>query len=402
MVTSRGRCQMTNREADFSQAVKDLVARRAGHKCSLPKCRQSTSGPAGRGASASVGQAAHIYSASPKGPRGSGGLSLAELRAQENAIWCCGNHGRLIDAVGGVDYQPRTLAGYRRLAEARAAVEFGGQKPPGVGWFYGLRLGTAPKVAGDQRLEFGQLTALVGPNGVGKTLVCDCLAGISSRDRWDRWREAAKSAPFSFDVEYYDPEPHDVRVALTGTNTTWVRDGSSRVMVPLPVQVIRHSMTETPKLPSKYSRYHKDTVGFLAKAVGVTKATFQSVLPLPETPISFALQTPNGDSLDVMIPGPDGVHERSYGVLSVTEQRRVRLSMVLAVCEEIAKLHPTLLVLDDFGYIFDEDWRRTVLDELGNDRGFQILGSFLSDDDLGEWQVVRMREEADGTHLRRA
>lgn len=393
---------MTNRVADFPKAVRDLVARRAGHRCSLPKCRQPTSGPAGKGVSASVGQAAHIYSASSKGPRGSGGLSLTELRAQENAIWCCGNHGSLIDAAGGVDYQPKTLAGYRRLAEARAAVELGGQKPPGVGWFFGLKVGTAPKLVAAQQLELGQLTALVGPNGVGKTLVCDCFAGISARDRWDRWRDAAKNVPFSFQVGYFDPEPHDLSVALTGTNTTWLRDGSSRVMVPLPVQVIRHSMTETPDLPSKYSRYHKDTVGFLAKAVGVTKATFQSVLPLPETPICFALQTPNGDSLDVLIPGPDGVRERSYGVLSVTEQRRVRLSIVLAVCEEIAKLHPTLLVLDDFGYIFDEDWRRTVLDELGKDRGFQILGSFLSDDDLADWQVVRMREEADGTRLLRA
>ena len=118
---------------------------------------------------------------------------------------------------------------------------------------------------------------------------------------------------------------------------------------------------------------------------------------MPKTPISFALQTANGDTLDVMLPGADGVHRRSYGVLSTTEQRRVRLSIVLAVCEEIAKLHPTLLVLDDFGYIFDDDWRRAVLNELRKDRGFQILGSFLSDDDLADWQIVRMREEADGT-----
>lgn len=392
---------MTSRLAEFPKGVKELAAQRAGYHCSLPKCRQATAGPAGKGASASIGQAAHIYSASPKGPRGSGGLSLAALRAQENAIWCCGKHGSLIDAVGGVDYLPKTLAGYKRLAEARAAVELRGKKPPGVGWFFGLELESAPRIAADEQLELGQLTAVVGPNGVGKTLVGDCFAGISARDRWNRWRDAANTVPLSFRVDYFDPEPHDLTVTITGDNTTWVRDGASRVVVPLPVQVIRHSMTETPTLPSKYSRYHKDTVGFLAKAVGVTKATLQSVLPLPETPVSFAVQTVDGDSLDVMIPGSDGVHKRSYGVLSVTEQRRTRLSIVLSVCEEMAKLHPTLLVLDDFGYIFDEGWRRAVLDDLGTDRGFQILGSFLSDDDLDEWQVIRMREEADGTHLLR-
>lgn len=72
---------MTGRgEADFSQPNRRSLAERAGFRCSVPYCGLLTIGPgAEKDKSASIGTAAHIHSASLKGPRGRGGLTDADL-----------------------------------------------------------------------------------------------------------------------------------------------------------------------------------------------------------------------------------------------------------------------------------------------------------------------------------
>jgi len=83
---------------DFLASVKAEVAARVGHRCSNPRCRRPTSGPgktdSGR---ISVGVAAHISAASPKGPRFSGRLTSEERRSLSNAIWLCQICAKFID-----------------------------------------------------------------------------------------------------------------------------------------------------------------------------------------------------------------------------------------------------------------------------------------------------------------
>ena len=91
--------------SNFSKAVTRIIFERAGSHCSLPTCGQIAMGPSGQTQhSANIGVAAHIFSASPKGPRGQGGLSDKELALPENGIWLCANHARLIDVNKGNAY----------------------------------------------------------------------------------------------------------------------------------------------------------------------------------------------------------------------------------------------------------------------------------------------------------
>lgn len=96
--------------SNFSPAVRSIIARRAGFRCIVPGCSTPTVGPGAKSNDVALtGTACHIYSAAPKGPRGQGGLSPAQLAAPENGVWACATHGRLIDTNKGDRYPTSTL-----------------------------------------------------------------------------------------------------------------------------------------------------------------------------------------------------------------------------------------------------------------------------------------------------
>ena len=71
---------------DFLPKVKDILANRAGHKCSV--CSKATSGPStDPGGAFSDGVAADITAASAGGPRFDPTLSREKRRSAENGIW---------------------------------------------------------------------------------------------------------------------------------------------------------------------------------------------------------------------------------------------------------------------------------------------------------------------------
>lgn len=83
---------------DFSQIVKDQLAKRTGYKCSCPVCRKTTIGPQqGSDGSVNVGEAAHICAAAPGGKRYDKNMTSEERKSYDNGIWLCRNHAALID-----------------------------------------------------------------------------------------------------------------------------------------------------------------------------------------------------------------------------------------------------------------------------------------------------------------
>jgi len=75
---------------EFSQKVKDDLAKRVAMRCSNPNCRIITSGPhTDPERFDSIGEAAHIEAAAADGPRANPSKTAAQLRSIENAIWLC-------------------------------------------------------------------------------------------------------------------------------------------------------------------------------------------------------------------------------------------------------------------------------------------------------------------------
>ena len=81
---------------EFSQATKELLARRAGYRCSI--CQDATVGPHSDPERAIfLGEASHIHSAAPNGPRANPNLSSNERISASNGIHLCKAHARLVD-----------------------------------------------------------------------------------------------------------------------------------------------------------------------------------------------------------------------------------------------------------------------------------------------------------------
>jgi hypothetical protein len=83
---------------EFSPKTKDLLAKRAGFRCSNPNCRQATVGPqADPQGATNLGVAAHIIAASPDGPRHDGSLTTEQRTDIDNGIWLCQTCAKLVD-----------------------------------------------------------------------------------------------------------------------------------------------------------------------------------------------------------------------------------------------------------------------------------------------------------------
>ena len=105
------------READFSERIKTILCERVGGRCSNPKCRRETMGPHKNvDKRLSIGQAAHIYAASPKGARYDPRMTNEERASINNGIWLCSDCHTLIDN-NPEDYPAEELKKWKIIAE---------------------------------------------------------------------------------------------------------------------------------------------------------------------------------------------------------------------------------------------------------------------------------------------
>lgn len=87
----------SNRDG-FAQSLVTTLAKRSANQCANPDCNAITSGPSGvRTRAVNVGQAAHIFGASPGSARYDPAMSSAERSDITNAIWLCGNCHKMVD-----------------------------------------------------------------------------------------------------------------------------------------------------------------------------------------------------------------------------------------------------------------------------------------------------------------
>lgn len=108
---------------DFKADVKDLLAKRAGMKCSNPNCRRPTSGPQEDPNKAlNIGVAAHIAAASKGGPRYDPRMNSQDRRSEANGIWLCQTCAKLVDN-DAARYCADLLRRWRRLAEEAALLD---------------------------------------------------------------------------------------------------------------------------------------------------------------------------------------------------------------------------------------------------------------------------------------
>lgn len=108
---------------DFDRKTVDILARRAGSRCSNPNCRKLTSGPQTDPEKAlNIGVAAHITAAAEGGPRFNKKLESQERKSIDNGIWLCQNCAKLIDN-DQQRYSVDILREWKKISEQAALLD---------------------------------------------------------------------------------------------------------------------------------------------------------------------------------------------------------------------------------------------------------------------------------------
>lgn len=117
---------------DFTRANKQLLADRAGHRCSNPHCQKLTTGPhSDADKRVSIGVAAHITAAQEGGPLFDPNLTTRQRKAIENGVWLCQSCSVLIDR-DPTKYSLEVRRDWKLRGEAAASAEMDGlvNEPP--------------------------------------------------------------------------------------------------------------------------------------------------------------------------------------------------------------------------------------------------------------------------------
>lgn len=102
---------------DFSEGIKQTLAKRAGQVCSNPECRRPTSGPHSDETKAiNLGEAAHIRAARPGQARYDASMTDEQRADITNGIWLCKECARRID-VDEARYAVSLLVGWKNVHE---------------------------------------------------------------------------------------------------------------------------------------------------------------------------------------------------------------------------------------------------------------------------------------------
>ena len=224
---------------NFSPAMRQLVAARAGHECSMPTCRQRTSGAdTGTELPSLTGKGCHIYSAAENGPRGQGGLSEEELSSPDNCIWLCSEHGEMIDKNRGKGHPAEELIAFKALQEARISRERQGLYIP-VGWIFELIIRHAPIFRNDQVFRLAKLNLLVGSNMTGKTALSEWLAGFFDPLFLKRWLHQHVT-DVNLEMTFLNPSSHRLQLEIYAQNRLSYRIDERQVPFnPTSLRIIR-------------------------------------------------------------------------------------------------------------------------------------------------------------------
>ena len=123
---------------EFTQSIKDSLAKRAGYRCSFTGCRRATVGPSNEGeqSSSNIGMACHIAAASGgrNARRYDATMTVEERGSISNGIWLCYLHGKLIDTDED-RFTVSQLKKMKEVAEIRAQGELESTNQDTFGYF---------------------------------------------------------------------------------------------------------------------------------------------------------------------------------------------------------------------------------------------------------------------------
>lgn len=401
---------MARRENDFSVKTRQIVAGRAGYRCSIPGCDRVTIGPDVQPSGiANTGKAAHIFSASSNGPRGCGGLTPEQLKSANNALWLCAEHAELVDKNRGERYPSSLLQTYKGLREAKAAREQGGLHAQ-MCWFQQLVVRSSPLFVPHAKLQFGTVTLITGAN-LGKSALCDWLAGFGDPTALWRWLPKGHGhSELHLEVLCHMPEQQVVRMMLTrkGELKFSVNERESPIQ-PLPLKFV---FIREEKLLTRSADI--DDVGLICEQLNVDPVTLPNLFPFVENygfgwarNLRLIEEKDEEDDSSRLVIVADIRGTRPglpFRALSHSEQTCLLIELAVALARFSAQYIPTMLLLDGGMHRLGPELFNELADKLSSPLHlFQTVivvpnrPEHIANLRWTGWEIVNLQQSSQGT-----
>ena len=198
MNTTPNLLQPINPTRDITRAVECELWARAGGRCQIPGCNRPLFKSSLTQERVNLAEKAHIYSFSPRGPRGRGPYArrTAKLNSTENLLLTCpGCHKTIDQDATGSRYSAELLRDWKREHERRIARVTGiGPDLESQVVFYGSRIG-----AEQSPLHCEQAIAAMFPHRFPAEHVVDlAMNGAQTDDTADFWQAEAANLRAGF------------------------------------------------------------------------------------------------------------------------------------------------------------------------------------------------------------
>jgi hypothetical protein len=347
-----------------------------------------------------MGEACHIFSASVNGPRGRGGKDDKFIASENNGIWCCSYHAKLIDKSNGVDYPANVLFAWKNLSEARTQKQMNDIPSP-LGWVESIKFAEFPLFSNPPAVIPSRLTLLWGRNGSGKSSLMEIAASITNSKYAERFVGTRKKLPdgsyesarFHAEVSYstVDTLSKNICLEIKGERITRCEGLVRTLLPPGDLEVVFGSSRECNR------EHDEDDIDLFTRVLNIDKVALfslvdaggQSIFPgemrferaqeYDEERDKYLLKRkPNGDPYFELQLKPAGRNFNiSYDSLSGSEKDRLFLDFLVRKAREICKQRLTLLLIDGLSASFDSGNFENLLRNLSNE-DFQVLVSIAA------------------------
>lgn len=380
---------------NFSESVKNVIKKRAGYRCSFPGCNKLLVGPgANSDAVIELGECAHIYGASPDGPRFTPDLSEQSVTSVDNGIFLCRKHHKIIDKKANEEkYPPSTLFLYKANHEHEISNEIGSLHYPLL-WIKSITILKSPVLKEGKTYHFSKANILYGQNSAGKSVILEYIHAFLSgvcRKRMSRGKISleVEFANFIYPKIVCDILDGDVRYKINGIQLQ---------ACPFSIE----SIIISDDFYDDKSRKKNDSFDEISFISGFTRKELRTIIdnyknknPLFADKVWYKTVRTRPYCIDnLMVRRKDcRKYEWDYRQFSGREQNYVVLDLLGSYLSEQSKFRNIILIIDwSRLHIFDKKTIQKVLNNLqASSDFFQIIvashTNWESHLDLPGWNI---------------
>lgn len=359
--------QVKQNRDEFPTKTRELLAKRAGYRCSVPGCYQQTIGPAKDSDKYTwSGRACHIVSASPdSGPRADPNMASKDRKSIENGIWCCSRHSDIIDA-DETSYPVELLKRWKKDHEDRIRLEQSGVLV-GNGIVKSMTLHDIAHFNKPQNITFSNKNLILGECGSGKSCICEMIAALASPVHIQRWHPLVNNRRSLIEIETFTATLIKWQLQITTESISYRANEIDipRIFTGFKVFILANQPFclfdhfENPTENDEDSEFNKRLASFLGLEVPETL----SVLRIMSSRVGNLIYRINVDlNGATRIQTHPNAPILPYASLSSGEQQRFIVEVYLRLAEYSAMFAPTILILDQHGFTtIDNEGIRTIV-----------------------------------------